>query len=204
MLSGCAETGPTDVVWAFGLAIRGSTLYIGGSGSPAVRKCDIKEDGSLDACAPAGQIDTLTDRAQAIQFAGKTAYVLDNEAGKMYTCPALEEGSFSSCADAGSVSANNAWGFAITGTHAYVADSGTNTLIQCKLAMDGSITACGDAGVPVLRVPTQVVSRASSVYISNGGVEGGVTRCTVMSEGLLTGCSQISAAPKALNGIALR
>lgn len=203
-LSGCSETGPSNLLEPYGLTIHGSTLYIGDSGSPRLHKCEINPDGSLQACVAAGVPDGLASGVRGLQFVDTTAYLLHYDEGKVSRCEVLDDGSMSGCIDAGATGLADPVGFTINGDHMYFANRAHDNVIRCIIADDGLLGGCEDAGAPGLNSPTQVATRGSSVYISNRDAGIGVTRCSAASNGLLTDCAPILTDPRFLFGIHLR
>lgn len=203
MFSSCAETGPSNLVFPYGLTIHGSTLYIGDYSSPPTHKCEITPDGSLDNCMDAGFPDTAID-VEDLRIAGSTAYLLHYDNQSISRCDVLDDGTFSGCADAGATGLSGPEGFAIKGDHMYIANSAGDSVTRCIIADDGSLSDCVDSGAPGLATPSQVAVRGSNVYISNFGGTGVVTRCTAAIDGLLTNCESITSEPRALIGIYFR
>lgn len=201
-LSGCAETGPTDLQSPYGLTVHGSTLYIGDFGTPVVWKCEIKLDGSLDPCVDAGFPDTLTNGAEDLRIVGTTAYLLHFDENIISRCQVLPDGSFSGCAATEAAGFSAPEGFAIHGNYVYVANSGSSNVSRCVIDTNGSLGDCVNAGDPGLISPTQVVIRGSTAYISDSDASVGLTRCGVASDGFLTDCT--STPGRALNSIAIR
>lgn len=202
-LSGCAETGPTALEAPYGLAVHGSSLYIGDSGSPQIQRCEINPDGLLGACTDAGFPDALAGAVEDLKIVGTTAYVLSYEDNKLFKCDVLTDGSLSGCADAGVPGLSNPEGLTINGSHLYVANNNAGNVVRCIIdEANGALGNCMDAGAPGLLNPTQVAVRGSSVYISDFGASVSLTRCTAGSDGLLTGCA--STPGNTLYSIAIR
>ena len=201
--SGCAETGPSGLGSPYGLAVHGSTLYIGDSGSPRIQKCGIQPNGLLDACTDARFPDALSSAIEDLRIVGTTAYVLSYNENRVTRCDVLADGSFSNCADANVPGLASPEGVSISGNYLYVANNSAGNVVRCLIdETNGSLTDCIDAGASGLGNPTQVAIRGSSVYISDSAAAGGVTRCTVASDGLLTDC--VSTPGSTLYSIAIR
>lgn len=211
-LSDCSPTGPADLEkpygLAFGLAVRESTLYIGGGdgthGNAAwIQKCQIETDGTLGACADAGF--TMAPTVNDIRFVGTTVYLSHYNGIWVSKCTVQTNGSFSSCDDAGAAGLDgHIEGVAVNANHMYIADTGTSKVLRCVISDDGSVDGCADAGAGGLTYPTHVVIRDSMVYITDAEAAANLTRCSAKSDGFLTGCTSISAVPRPLQSVVLR
>jgi hypothetical protein len=202
-LSGCVETGPSDLQSPYGLAVHGSTLYIGDSGSPRIQKCEIQPNGLLGACTDAQFPDALSSAVEDLRIVGTTAYVLSYNENRVSRCDVIADGSFSNCADADVPALVSPEGIAINGNHLYVANNSAGNVVRCLIdGANGSLTDCVDSGALGLGDPTQVVIRGSSAYISDFDGAVGLTRCTIASDGLLTDCE--STPGSTLYSIAIR
>ncbi|KQT08849.1 hypothetical protein ASG30_15310 [Ramlibacter sp. Leaf400] len=201
MLSGCGDTGLNGLEDPEGLTAHGSTLYIGDSSSPRVRKCHIRDDGALDACSSAGLPDSFGLAAEDIRVVDSTAYILHLDEEQVSKCLVGTDGGFSGCTSAGASGLSTPFGFAITGKHMYIANWSNNNIQRCTMDTDGSLADCMDAAADRFSSPTQIAVRGSSVYVTSSA--GGVTHCTRTSEGLLTAC-RLSAAAEPIYNIVLR
>ncbi len=212
--SDCAPTGPTDLESpnGLGLAVRGSLLYVGvgdgispGGGGPALTyRCEIKANGSLDACVDAG-FPADSRSVNDIRFVDGTAYFAHFYGTYLSKCTVEADGSFSLCDNAGAEGLTGPiQGLVISGKHVYIADAGAVKVLRCVIADDGTVSGCEDAGATGLISPTQVVVRGSTVYITDDESAASLTRCTANSTGLLTGCTSISAERKSLQGMIVR
>ena len=208
-LSGCA---PTAVEGGMGalqwVTLRGSTLDVGGSDSPRVRRCVVKPDGSLEPCADGGISDSVADVVRDLQILGKTAYLLlttiaaPEEA--ISVCDVTVGGSLSGCADADVPGLGGASSLTAHGKHLYIANSGENNVIRCVIADDGSLDDCRDSGAQGLAKPSKVAIRDSIGYITNDDISGGLTRCMVGSDGLLGNCVSVPDMGRHVSGIVFR
>ena len=197
-VSGCSDAGQTGY-FPVGLAVRGSTLYIGDGQSPLVRMCQIQASGSLVDCADALFPAALASKVNDIQIVDTRAYVLHNEDNAVSKCTVMSDGSFASCEDAGASGLDGPMGFTINGNHMHIANRWSNSITRCVIALDGSLTDCRDAGASGLIEPTHLAFRGSNVYITADQTTG-IIRCAAGSDGLLTGCTSISE-PQALQRI---
>ena len=213
--SNCVPTGPADLESpnGLGLAVRGSTLYVGvgdgispGGGGPSLTyKCDIKANGLLDACIDAGFPAAMGRSVNDIRFVDGTAYFSHFYGLYLSKCTVETDGSLSSCSDIGAEGLDGPIeGFVISGSHMYIADAGAAKVLRCIIAPDGTASECEDAGATGLANPTQVIVRGSTVYITDDESAASLTRCTTTSAGLLTGCASISSERKRLHGMVFR
>lgn len=209
-LTGCADSEATGFLEEpHGLTVHGSTLYIANARNPIVRKCEIKADGSLDACTNAGFPDTLAIAARDLRMVGTTAYILHYNENLVSRCEVQTNGSLLGCANAGAADLNHPKGFAINGRYMYVANSGdedqAGNVVRCIVDDSGLLSDCIDAGVPGLFSPTQVAIRGSMVYITGADHTASLIRCTASaSNGLLAACTSISSEPRSLHSIVLK
>lgn len=194
ILSGCTPTG-IGSPGLYGLTARGTTLYLGDTSSPRVRKCEIREDGGLEACVSAGVRDTLAEGVEEIRFVDSTAFLLHYVEGRVSRCAVEPDGSLSGCTDAAATGLVNPEGFAISGSHLYVAHRGSGDVMRCIISALGSLTNCEDSGASAVGAPTQIAIRGSTVYIAYAAAQVGVTRCTANSDGLLTDCTSTPGGP---------
>lgn len=196
-LTGCAKSGETgSLAEPRGLRVHGSTLYIGKLGNPIVRKCEIKDDGSLDGCGDAQFPGAMATSAADLQIVGTKAYILHGGENLVSRCDVLPDGTLSNCANAGATGLDRPQGSAISGNYMYVANEGSEGgagpgITRCVFDSNGLLGDCVDAGANVSS-PNHIAIRGSVVYITNSGPTDSLTRCTAGGNGLLTGCTSVS------------